>query len=139
VSRNAGKRRVQRRVGDRPRPREAERKTRSLGLNLFSCRTGGFRQDVMNLLTGKIGPVYGGKPPFWGRKFLLFHEAFSFEGLCGPDKPRRGNALAFAVYTPVKAEHASSSASQEWEVRSAAITATLRGQESLVGVPFEEP
>jgi len=105
------------------------------GSNLFNGGTGGFLRDVVYLLTEKIGPVYGGKPPFWGRKFLLFHDPFSFEGPCSPDQS--GRAIhSLLGFKPLKAEYASLSASQEQGVHSAAIGAALRGQESLSCVPL---
>ena len=48
------------------------------GSDLFNSGTGGFLPHVQHQLAEEIKPVYGGKPPFRGRKSLLFHDAMSF-------------------------------------------------------------
>jgi hypothetical protein len=106
------------------------------GSDLFNSRTGGSLRDVVHLITEKIGPVYEGKPPFWGRKFLLFHDPFSFEGARGSDWSQRG-IPSLLRFKPLRADNASLSASQGQGVRSAATAAALRGQESLGCVPFD--
>ena len=108
------------------------------GSDLFDSRsrTGGFLRDVVHVVTEKIGPVYEGKPPFWGRKFLLFHDPFSFEGARGSDSSQR-EIPSLLRFMQLKAENASLSASQGQGVRSAATAAALRGQESSSCVPFD--
>ncbi len=78
----------------------------------------------------------GESPHFGVGNPYFFHDILSSEGPCSPDKPAQAMRSPLR-FKPLKAEHASSSANREWEVRSAAIGATLRGQESLTGVPFE--